>query len=134
MVNLYIKKKKKKGKLIEAGCIDTSKVLNIFERAKIIKNKLLEIYQKLNKNTISFIQPKKNSKKKKELEQISNETETKWLIGIEEFLKGFMGPHYRSRDLFTLAQINSLVSYDCIHIFKEVNYYIIHDYIILVST
>jgi len=80
------------GAALECGVIDTSDGKNIYEKATTIKGKLEELYSKY-------------------------KPESEWLVGVEDFLKGF-GGRFRTKDLFTLAQINSLVSYDCIKIFN----------------
>eukprot|EP01116_Phalansterium_solitarium_P009154 TRINITY_DN23187_c0_g1_i1.p1 TRINITY_DN23187_c0_g1~~TRINITY_DN23187_c0_g1_i1.p1 ORF type:complete len:454 (-),score=109.09 TRINITY_DN23187_c0_g1_i1:23-1354(-) len=44
-------------------------------------------------------------------------TGVRWLVAVEDFLLAFGGVRFRTKDLFTLAQLNSLVSYDCMHLF-----------------
>lgn len=39
----------------------------------------------------------------------------KWTVGIEDFLLGYRGFNYRTQDLFALAQLNSVVTYDCMN-------------------
>jgi hypothetical protein len=85
------------GNILECGVVDSSKGSTIYDKARIVKAKLIEIFNKYTHH--------------------SNETQCKWVIGIEEFLKGFGAGNYRTHDLFTLAQMNSLVSYDCINVF-----------------
>jgi len=37
-------------------------------------------------------------------------------VAVEQFVKGFSGKHYQTRVLFQLAQVNGIVSYECMNI------------------
>jgi len=92
------------GRLVECGVIDTKKIADLFDKAAHLRDRLAAIHTKYTPVAGSCA---------------AGEAQPMWIVGIEDFLKGFGGSHWRTRDITKLACLNSLVSYECWNIFGQ---------------
>jgi hypothetical protein len=86
------------GEMAECGVIETKAIPDLFDKVTFLRRRLAAIYA-----------AKKGDGDDKEA--------TTWVVGIEDFLKSFGGAQWRTSDIMKLACLNSLVSYECWHLF-----------------
>lgn len=83
------------GNVIECGVFELKNMKNIFHKALYVRNELQAM--------------------KKRFES-QEKLRIKWILGVEDFLRSF---YFGRQGLFKLAQMNTLVSYDCLEIFRQ---------------
>jgi hypothetical protein len=87
----------KEGKCIECGVFNTENLTNVFEKAWFVSKCLKELKERTDeKSTSSTTKTEATSS-------------PRWIIAVEDFLKGFFGATFQVQHLFTLAQMNSLI-------------------------
>lgn len=84
------------GEMAECGVIETKAIPDLFDKVTFLRRRLAAIHA-----------AKKGDDKEA----------TTWVVGIEDFLKSFGGAQWRTSDIMKLACLNSLVSYECWHLF-----------------
>lgn len=79
------------GKCIECGQFNTENLSNVFEKAWFVGKSLRELKERTDK------------------EFKDKPQQPRWIIAVEDFLRGFFGAAWQTQHLFVLAQMNSLI-------------------------
>ncbi len=125
------------GKVLDFGVIETKQISETFEKVACLKEKLLKLCQVHSPShgeyalertcaaerslALTFWKPLSPSL----LHFVSQNDYllgAGWVVGVENFLKGFNGMKWRTNDIINLACLNSLITYECFHIFNQLGH------------